>query len=134
LIARLLLDTHIVIRWLAEPQKLSRSQLRAVEHAASRSEPVAISDVTLLEIAVLLGEGSHRINSNIEDLFTELQDSPFFQILPLTYEIAAEVAAVGGSLRDPADRAIVATARVHRLKLVTSDQRIIESKLVAVVE
>jgi PIN domain nuclease of toxin-antitoxin system len=90
--------------------------------------------VTLLEIAVLLGEGSHRINSNIEDLFTELQDSPFFQILPLTYEIAAEVAAVGGSLRDPADRAIVATARVHRLKLVTSDQRIIESKLVAVVE
>jgi PIN domain nuclease of toxin-antitoxin system len=134
LIARLLLDTHIVIRWLAEPQKLSRSQLRAVEHAASRSEPVAISDVTLLEIAVLLGEGSHRINSNIEDLFTELQDSPFFQILPLTYEIAAEVAAVGGSLRDPADRAIVATARVHRLKLVTSDQRIIESKLVTVVE
>lgn len=36
--------------------------------------------------------------------------------------------------RDPADRAIVATARVHRLRLVTSDQRIIESKLVPVIE
>jgi PIN domain nuclease of toxin-antitoxin system len=36
-------------------------------------------------------------------------------------------------LRDPADQAIVATARVHRLKLVTSDQRIIESKLVPVI-
>jgi PIN domain nuclease of toxin-antitoxin system len=37
-------------------------------------------------------------------------------------------------VRDPADRAIVATARVHRLLLVTSDQRIIESKLVPVVD
>jgi predicted nucleic acid-binding protein len=30
--------------------------------------------------------------------------------------------------------AIAATARVHRLRLVTSDRRIIESKLVPVVE
>ena len=43
-------------------------------------------------------------------------------------EIASE-AALLSNLRDPADRAIVATARVHRLGLVTSDQRIIESKL-----
>jgi len=134
LISRLLLDTHILIRWLAEPQKLSRNQLRVIEQAVKRSEPLAISDMTLLEIAVLLGEGSHRINSSIEDLFTDLQDNPFFRVLPLTYEIAVEVAAVGPSLRDPADRAIVATARVHRLRLVTSDQRIVESKLVSVVE
>jgi PIN domain nuclease of toxin-antitoxin system len=37
-------------------------------------------------------------------------------------------------LRDPADRAIVATARVHRLRLLTSDQRIATSGLVPVVE
>jgi PIN domain nuclease of toxin-antitoxin system len=49
-------------------------------------------------------------------------------------EIAGEIAAMGGGLRDPADRNIVATARVHRLRLVTSDQRIVESKLVPVVE
>jgi PIN domain nuclease of toxin-antitoxin system len=39
-----------------------------------------------------------------------------------------------GVLRDPADRVIAATARVHRLRLVTSDQRMIESGLVGVVE
>jgi len=55
-----------------------------------------------------------------------------FLVLPLSYEVAAE-AALLGNLRDPADRAIVATARVHRLSLVTSDQKIIESKLVPVV-
>jgi PIN domain nuclease of toxin-antitoxin system len=47
--------------------------------------------------------------------------------------VALDVAALR-VLRDPADRAIAATARVHRLRLVTSDQRIIESKLVPVVE
>jgi PIN domain nuclease of toxin-antitoxin system len=47
--------------------------------------------------------------------------------------VAAEIAVLE-TLRDPADRVIVATARVHRLRLVTSDQRIIDSRLVAVVE
>lgn len=51
----------------------------------------------------------------------------------MTYEVALEVAALA-ALKDPADRAIAATARVHRLRLVTSDQRIIESQLVPVVE
>jgi len=55
-----------------------------------------------------------------------------FLVLPLSYEVAAE-AALLANLRDPADRAIVATARAHRLRLITSDQRIIESKLAPVV-
>ncbi len=57
-----------------------------------------------------------------------------FQILPLTVEIASEMALMGRALRDPADRAMVATARVHRLKMLTSDQRIIDSRLVAVID
>jgi len=47
--------------------------------------------------------------------------------------VAKEVTMLGGALRDPADRAIVASARVHRLRLLTSDRRIIESNLVSVV-
>jgi PIN domain nuclease of toxin-antitoxin system len=61
-----------------------------------------------------------------------MQAAPFFTVLPVTYEIAAEAGYLH-SLRDPADRASVATARMHRLRLMTSDQRIIESKLVPVV-
>jgi PIN domain nuclease of toxin-antitoxin system len=56
-----------------------------------------------------------------------------FQILPLTTTIAREIAALG-ILRDPGDQSIVATARVHRLRLLTSDQRIIASGLVPVIE
>ena len=131
--ARLLLDTHVVVRWLAAPKKLSREQVRVLREAVRRREPVAVSAITLLEIAVLFAEGTTRSDVPVRELFDELTSNPAFQILPLTVEIAAEVAALGGSLRDPADRAIVATGRVNRLRLVTSDQRIIESKLVPVV-
>jgi len=131
---RLLLDTHVVVRWLADPKKLSRGQAQILAAAVRRTEPVAVSAITLLEIAVLAGDGRLRLKAPMEELLVELQASPAFQLLPLSYEIASEVASLGGGLRDPADRAIVATARVHRLRLLTSDQRIIESKLAPVVE
>jgi PIN domain nuclease of toxin-antitoxin system len=131
---RLLLDTHVVLRVLTDTKKLSREQRRYLQAALGRTEPVALSAITLLEVAVLLGDRSQRIRRDPHELFSDLQANPVSQILPLTFEIASEVISLGGILRDPADRAIVATARVHQLRLVTSDQRIIESKLVPVIE
>ncbi len=131
MLPRLLLDTHIVVRWLTNPKKLSREQVRVLEAAVRRAEPVALSAMTLLEIAVLGSAGKLGIKVPLDELFEDLE-APLFQILPITREAAAEVALLG-SLRDPADRAIVATARVERLRLVTSDRHIIESRLVPVV-
>ena len=131
MLPRLLLDTHVIVRWLTDPKKLSREQARVLETAVRRTEPVVLSAISLLEIAVLGSAGKLGLKVALEELFEDLQ-SPVFQVVPLTCEVAAEVVLLG-SLRDPADRAIVATARVERLRLVTSDQRIIESKLVSVV-
>jgi PIN domain nuclease of toxin-antitoxin system len=94
---------------------------------------VALSAISLLEIAVLASGEKPALRVSLEEFFQDLNSNPAFRILPLTYEVALDVAALG-VLRDPADRAIAATARVHRLRLVTSDQRIIASKLVPVVE
>ena len=132
LLPRLLLDTHVVIRWLIAAKKLSREQFRELEAAVNRTEPVALSAITLLEIAVLVSEEKLRLQVSLGEFFLELRANPVFRVLPLTHEIALEVASLG-NLRDPADRAIVATARVHRLALATSDQRIIDSHLVPVV-
>ena len=133
LLPRLLLDTHVLIRWLGEIRKLSRPQLRALQSAVRRGEPVALSAMSLLEIAVLASGEKAALKVSLDEFFRDLNSNPTFRILPLTYEVALDVASLS-VLRDPADRAIVATARVHRLRLVTSDQRIIESKLVPVVE
>ena len=104
-----------------------------MREAVRRREPVAISAITLLEIAVLFGEGKSQSELRLDELLNEFDSNPALQILPLTVEVAAEIAALGRSLRDPADRTIVSTARVWRLGLVTSDRRIIDSGLVRIV-
>lgn len=130
--AQFLVDTHILVRWLIDPEKLSKDQARVMTELDRRREPFALSAITLLEIAVLIGTG--RIDADLEDLLGPLRDSPGVQILPLTIPVAREVWALGDSLRDPMDRTIVATARVHGLRLVTSDQRMISSNLVPVID
>ena len=126
-----MLDTHVLIRWLAESRKLSRDQLRVLRDGVGRGQPLAVSAITLMEIAVIPGD---RLRSSIGEILAALEPGRGFHIIHIDLEIAAEVAAMGSSLRDPADRVIVATARIHGLRLVTSDRRIIDSKLVPVVE
>jgi PIN domain nuclease of toxin-antitoxin system len=82
-----------------------------------------------LEIGDLTNQGRHHVVARIEDVFSELEMNPMFRVLPITIPIAIDASALV-ILRDPADRTIVGTARVHRLRLLTSDQRIIDSKLV----
>jgi len=122
---RLLLDTHIVVRLLSDPRKLSREQGRLLEAAVRRVEPLALSDISLLEIGILVGEGKLSLKADLGEFFARLQAHPLLRILPITCGIAEDIAVLG-PLRDSMDRAIVATARVHALRLVTSDQRIVE--------
>jgi PIN domain nuclease of toxin-antitoxin system len=96
--------------------------------------PFAISATTLIELALIANDGGFRLKVSLDSLLADLEPGGDFFIVPIDIEVARETAAIGDSLRDPADRVIVATARVHGLRLVTSDQRIINSKLVSVVE
>lgn len=104
-----------------------------LESAVRRGEPLALSAISLLEIAILASGEKPALKVSLDEFFQDLNSNPVFRILPLTFDVVLDVATLG-ALRDPADRAIAATARVHRLRLVTSDQRIIASKLVPVVE
>jgi PIN domain nuclease of toxin-antitoxin system len=133
LLPRLLLDTHMLLRWFFESKKLSKGQLRAIESAIGRSERLAFSAMSLLEIALLAGAGRLALKGSFDDFFRDLNSDVAFCLLPLTYYVAADAASLG-VLRDPSDRSIAATARVHRLRLVTSDQRVVESGLVPVVD
>ena len=128
-----MLDTHVIVRWLFERKKLSREQTRVLEGAVRQGEPLAVSAFSLIEIVMLVGEGRLKLSAPLREFFADLASNPIFRLLPLTYEIATDFALLA-VLKDPGDRTIVATARVHRLDLVTSDTRIIESNLVPVVE
>lgn len=125
-----LLDTHILTWFLTAPQKLSAEQRRIMRKAAGRGEPLAYSAITLLEIAVVFGIGNRKAPAIAAQILQDVEDDPNFLILPITFQIATEVASMSPHLQDPNDRAIVATARIHQLTLLTADERIIKSKLV----
>jgi PIN domain nuclease of toxin-antitoxin system len=121
-----LVDTHVVVWWLTAPRKLSREQNRILAQAERSGEQVGLCATTLMEIATLRIDG-------VEKILKELETGPLFRVLPITIEIALDAANLA-VLRDPGDRAIVASARVLGLRLLTRDERIIASKLVPVVD
>jgi len=130
----LLLDTHVYLHWRTEPAKLSKAQARAISGATTNFVSVGISGMTLIEMALLAQKGTIRLKRSLDEIFIDLRNEPMIEVLPITPEIAIEVAALFPILRDPADTVIAATARAHGLRLLTSDLRMINSNCVSTID
>lgn len=129
----LLLDTHAWVWWTTRPERLSRSQRAAIERNLKDTNAVLfISIISCWEVALLSHGGKLRFSTPVEQWLEEASAVPGLEVLPLTLPIVTTAAQLT-SLRDPADMLIVATAQHHRVRLVSSDIRIEEAKLVAVV-
>jgi predicted nucleic acid-binding protein len=99
-----------------------------------RGKPFGVSAITLIELAHLFITGVARSALGSSQILAVLETNPAFQVLPITVPIAREFGNILPTLRDPSDAVIAATARVHGLRLVTSDARILESNLALTVE
>lgn len=128
---KFLLDTHILVWWLAGDRRLAREQKRALQRCDSRSEAVGIAAITAWEIANLGMSG--RLAAAPRELFQAIRELSWMNWLPLSPEVALEVTRLPARFhRDPADQLIAATARVHDLVLMTADERIRDSGAVGV--
>jgi len=123
----ILLDTHVVI-WLAlEPGRISKRARAAIQETRQRGEGLAVSDITLLEIATIENKGRIKLNASLEAFLAEIEAR--FIVLPITGRICVSALALPAAYpRDPADRVIGATALVEGLPLITADDGIRRSK------
>jgi len=121
-----LLDTHAAI-WAAEDDpKLGQRAKLALLHSGAGD--AVISDITLLEISMLVKKGKIQIQLSASEYLKRLQFLyPPVRITPNIATLAVDIPLPQG---DPFDRIIVATARELQLTLLTKDQHITESKLV----
>jgi PIN domain nuclease of toxin-antitoxin system len=125
-----LLDTHVLLRWVLGDKGLSVDQARAISEA-SPSQPLLLSDISLWEIATLVDLGRVRLTLPLGDWLEQATAPPLVRRCPISPAVATEVASLPRSFhRDPADRIIVATARVHGATLLTSDQKIVQAGVV----
>ncbi len=125
----LLLDTHILVWWLSDRDQLSRRQRGAVE-TASETSPLLVSDITLWEVAMLHGLGRLRFSIPLREWLERAVAPPLVRRVGVSPAIAAELADLPETFhRDPADRILLATARLLGATLVTQDRRIVASGL-----
>lgn len=125
-----LLDTHVLVWWLAQDPRLSQRQTEILE-SADPEAPLLVAGISLWEVATLNGLGRLEFQIPLRDWLEQATAPPLVELIPITPAIAAEVASLPDSFhRDPADRILVASARVLGATLLTRDRRIIDSELV----
>jgi PIN domain nuclease of toxin-antitoxin system len=128
-----LLDTHVMLWWLSDDRKLPREHAKLLERSERSGTAVGFSAISLWEIAKLVERRRIELDQSVDDSLEQLETSAFVTILPLTGRVAVESTRLGARFHsDPIDQVIVATARCHGLTLLTVDERIIESGVVAI--
>jgi PIN domain nuclease of toxin-antitoxin system len=128
-----LLDTHVLLFWLAGSPRLTEQQ-RGVIEGADADNALLLSDISMWEIATLHQLGRITLDRPLRDWLDAATAPPLVEMVGITPAIAAEVAALPSRVhRDPADRIIIATARVLGSTLLTLDRRIIEADVVTTV-
>ena len=126
---RVLLDTRVLIWWLNDRTRLSPRQRDVVE-AATGDAPVHVSDISLWEVAMLQSLGRIRLALPLREWLDKAVAPPLVRRQGISPAVAAEVASLPDSFhRDPADRILVATARVLGATLLTQDRRILDASL-----
>jgi PIN domain nuclease of toxin-antitoxin system len=129
---RILLDTHVLLWWFGEKQRLSRDTRRALENPGANK--LHLSGISFWEIATLFELGRIQLDRPLLDWLEEAEKTTGLRLEPITARVAAAVAELPPTFhRDPADRIIVATAKVVGATLATMDRRIQESKLIPVI-
>ena len=124
-----LLDTHAFLWAATDEERLSARAARAI--ATTPYEQLAISDVTLQEVGLLLHIGRISFRQSPASVLGALLH--YVSVLPIDLDIAIAAPALALPHGDQFDRIIVATAKTHRLSLITKDANITDSDIVPIV-
>ncbi len=115
---RLLLDTHVLLWWLADHARLSASVRAKISSADAE---VWVSLASAWEIAIKISTG--KLQFPLDALAEQLAINQFQQ-LPMTLRHIATSAALPFHHRDPFDRRLIAQAMSEQLVLVTGYARL----------
>jgi PIN domain nuclease of toxin-antitoxin system len=121
---KLLLDTHILLWSLIDPDQLSKRVAYELENPANE---LWLSPITTWEILLLSEKGRIALDSDpstwLRGVFERIQ----FREAMINHEIAIQSRNLDLPHQDPADRFLAATSMVYGLTLVTADRRLMTS-------
>lgn len=112
--ARLLIDTHLFLWWIAGSRRLTKSVRLQMENASE----IYVSSASIWEAAIK--KQLKKLDVDIEKLVQAISTSGFME-LPITANHALAVASLADIHRDPFDRILIAQAISEPLIFLTAD-------------
>jgi len=116
---KLLLDTHVLLWWLADDTRLRAEARNAISDPQNL---VFVSAATTWEIAIKTNLGKLTLPEGLEEQISKNEFMP----LPITIAHTQAIAQLPPIHQDPFDRMLVAQALREEMTLITHDQRITE--------
>jgi PIN domain nuclease of toxin-antitoxin system len=126
---KLLLDTHIWVWSALDRARLSSRLTAALENP---NNELWLSPISLWEVLTLCQKNRLILHPNPQAWIANMLDAVPMREAQITYQVAQETDRVQLPHRDPADRFLVAMARVLDLTLVTADEHLLKSRQVPV--
>lgn len=122
---KLLLDTHIWLWSLLEPERLAKKVSQELEN---RANELWVSPFSTWEALILAEKGRVELKPDpIQWVDRVFETLPFVEA-PFNHRVAVTSRMLDLPHRDPVDRFLGATALVYDLVLVTADKNLIRSK------
>ena len=118
-----LLDTHV---WLWSHEAHEKFGRKAQAILTSSEDERLVSAISTFEIARLIGKRRLILQQSFASWSAQSLHDLVATTIDVTHEIAWEAYSLPGSFhKDPADRLLIATARLHDLTLLTADDSIL---------
>jgi len=118
---RHLLDTGVWLRAVNEPQTIPKSAFRLLQ---APREMFGLAAISLWEVGKKVQSGKLYLPKDLPGWFAEAVAANI-ELLGITPDVVANAMHLPAfPNRDPADELIVATARVHKLTLLTTDTKL----------
>ncbi len=119
-----LLDTCAIIWAISEPARLTERVRQVLEEADT---VVSVSPISCAEIACAVSAGRIEIEGHWRSWLRDHVDSNGWTPVAIDLDVIEEAYSLPEPFhRDPADRILVATARLARIPLVTADRKILD--------
>ena len=114
-----LLDTHILLWWVSDADKLSKEVFDIISDTRNQ---IYISSATIWEIAIKEGLGKLKVDANLE---TIIEENGFME-LRISALCANNTKKLPSIHKDPFDRMLISQAIEKKLTLITKDRYIIQ--------
>lgn len=118
-------DTHAIIWFLRNSQRLSDNAAAAMDSAIQANLPIHIASISLVEMVYLTERGKIPTAAFEQLMVTLDEPTSAFEVVPLDLTITLALASIDrATVPEMPDRIIAATAQSLGLPLVTRDHRI----------